>query len=213
MKKVILMFAVVLAVVSCQNKVKNEVEVTEAKEVKVAKVAPSMVDVENSIVKWKGFKPTGEHFGTIAISKGFLDVNQDKLVGGSIVIDMNSIVVTDMPKDDEYNTKLVGHLKSPDFFDIEKYPTAKFEITKVIELDGKLNAIGNLTIKATTKSITIPVNFSNENGVSTLKAAVFTIDRSDFDVRYGSKKFFDNLKDKFINDEFELSFDVKTIKR
>lgn len=210
MKKLMLAVAVVFAAVSCKTESKNKVEVSEAKEVKTTEVTPTNLDLTASTIEWKGFKPTGEHFGTIAMSEGQLELNEGKLVGGSVVIDMNSILVKDMPADNEYNAKLVGHLKSADFFEVEKFPAAKFEFTEVTEANGKLSISGNLTIKENTKNITIPATLNTENGVSILKSEVFTIDRTDFDVRYGSKKFFDDLKDKFINDEFELSFEVKS---
>lgn len=205
------MFSVIIAVTSCKKNNENRVAITDVKEVKITKVAPTVIDVTASTVKWKGFKPTGEHEGTISLSKGFLEINQGKLVGGAVVIDMNTIVNTDMPADNEYNAKLVGHLKSADFFDVEKHPSATFEFTEIKEVEGKLNISGNLTIKGITKNITISTTLNNVKGITTLKSDVFVIDRTDFNVRYGSKKFFDNLKDKFINDEFELSFEVKTI--
>ena len=195
MKKVILIVAIVFA------------SVMNAQE-KTNKVAPSMVDVENSSISWKGFKPTGEHFGAISISKGFLEINQNKLIGGAFVFDMNSIVDLDMPADNKYNAKLIGHLKSEDFFDVAKYPTAKFKITAVSKKDGKLSISGDLTIKDVTKNITFFASLSIANGISTLTSDVFTVNRADYNVRYGSKSFFNDLKDKFINDEFEISFKV-----
>ncbi len=209
MKKLILILLIVVTATSCKKN--NENRVTVVKEVKTTMVAPTEIDVAVSTVKWKGFEPTGEHEGTISLSKGTLELNQGKLAGGSVVIDMNTIVNTDIPADSEYNAKMVGHLKSADFFDVEKFPTATFEFTEIKEIDGKLNIGGNLTIKGITKNITIPATLDAQNGITTLKSDVFTIDRTDFNVRYGSKKFFDNLKDKFINDEFELSFEIKTV--
>ena len=148
-----LVVAVVFATVSCKKESTNKVEVSDAKEVKAAAVAPTNLAAASSTIYWKGFKPTGEHFGTIGMSKGFLNINQGKLVGGAVIIDMNSIVVADMPADNEYNAKLVGHLKSADFFEVEKYPTAQFEITEVKDAGDKLNISGNLTIKENTKKI------------------------------------------------------------
>lgn len=197
MKKVILIVAVLFAAVM------------NAQE-KTSKVAPSVIDVDNSTVNWKGFKPTGEHFGTIGISEGFLEINQGKLIGGSFIFDMNTIVDTDMPADNEYNAKLVGHLKSQDFFDVAKYPTAKFEITSVKEIKGKLSISGNLTIKDQTHNITFQASLSTKDGKPTLTSEKFMVNRADYNVKYGSKSFFNDLKDKFINDEFEISFDLKT---
>lgn len=207
-----LVVAVVFATVSCKKEVNNKVEVSEAVAVNTTIVKPLMVDVDNSLVNWRGFKPTGEHSGTIGISEGTISLEEGKLVGGAFTFDMNAIVNTDMPADNEYNAKLVGHLKSADFFDVEKYPTAKFEITSVKEVEGKLNVSGNLTIKDATKNITFPASLSSDQGATILTSEVFTVNRADFNVKYGSKSFFDDLKDKFINDDFEISFVVKTKK-
>ena len=212
MKKVILVVAMVVLATACKVDSKNKVAVSDAKNVAITSSESVKVDVVGSTVSWKGFKPGGEHFGVISISEGSINLKSGNLVGGSFTFDMNSIVDTDMPADNEYNAKLIGHLKSPDFFDVAKYPTAKFEITSVDNQNGKVNISGNLTIKEATKNITIPASFINENGIISLKSDVFTIDRTDFDVRYGSKKFFDDLKDKFINDEFEISFEIQAKK-
>ena len=199
MKKVILVFAVFfVAIMNAQ--------------VQVSKVAPSLIDLESSSVNWKGFKPTGEHFGAISISKGFLEINQSKLVGGAFVFEMNSIVDLDMPADNEYNAKLVRHLKSEAFFDVVKYPTAKFKITSVNEKEGKLNISGDLTIKDITKNITFFASLSTVDRISTLTSEVFTVNRADYNVKYGSKSFFNNLKDKFIHDDFEIYFVANTMK-
>ena len=200
MKKVILMFAVIF------------VSVTYAQE-KKSNDTSSTVDVDNSIVNWKGFKPTGEHFGTISIAEGFLEINQGVLVSGSFAFDMNTIVDTDMPADNQYNAKLVGHLKSADFFDVAKYPTATFVITSVKRVEGGLSICGDLTIKDVTKNITFTASLSNEGGVDTLKGEKFMVNRADYNVTYKSKTFFNDLKDKFINDEFEISFEVKTTRK
>lgn len=211
MKKVILLIVVIITAVSCKKDSKNKVEVNEAQDViQVEESKAILIDAQKSKVIWKGFKPGREHYGLITISEGEISVIDGSLVGGAFKFDMNSIIDLDMPEDDEYNMKLVKHLKSADFFDVEKYPTAKFEITGVSDVGGDLNISGNLTIKETTKNITIPAALIANNGKVTLKSDVFTVDRTDFNVRYGSKKFFDNLKDKFINDEFELSFELNT---
>jgi polyisoprenoid-binding protein YceI len=111
---------------------------------------------------------------------------------------------------EEGAAKIEGHLKAADFFDVATYPTSKFVITKVGEENGKLAVTGNLQIKDVTKSITIPAMLSMENGVTVFKSETFNINRADFNVKYGSKSFFDNLKDKFIDDLIEMSFEVKT---
>ncbi len=104
---------------------------------------------------------------------------------------------------------LESHLKNTDFFDVIKYPTAKFVITSVAEKEGKLTVTGNLTLKEITKSIDISATISSENGITTFKSEVFNIDRTDFGVTYKSKTINAKLKDKFIDDLMAISFEGK----
>ena len=165
------------------------------------------VDTTASQITWKGYKVTGEHAGTINVKNGNFNYEGDNLTGGSFEIDMNTIVCTDL--EGEWADKLVGHLKSDDFFGVEKYPTAKFEITKVVSRGkpGDYKITGNLTIKETTKEIRFNANVDNSTGVPVATADI-TIDRSDYNIRYGSGSFFDNLGDKTIYDEFELGLKI-----
>ena len=121
---------------------------------------------------------------------------------------MNSIIDLDIPAEEEGNGKLVGHLKSADFFDVEKFPYASFEITSVEEKEGKTMLSGNLKLKDKVNNVTFPVSVSMDGDAMTLTSETFTIDRSKWDVRYGSKSFFDNLGDKFISDDIELKINV-----
>jgi polyisoprenoid-binding protein YceI len=216
MKKnfVIILFisAFTFAVTSCKDKAK-EATTTAAEAVEeVVNAEAYTVNKDASTIAWKGFKPTGTHTGTIAIENGVLDVANGNIVGGTFLIDMNSIVVTDIPAEDEKNAKLTGHLKSPDFFDAEKYPSAGFTITGLEEVEGKMMLSGNLSLKDAKNNVTFPVSVTNENGVVTLTSETFTIDRSKWNVQYGSKSFFDNLGDKFINDDIELKVSVTAAK-
>lgn len=162
------------------------------------------VDVNNSVIVWKGYKVTGQHTGTVKVKNGNLQLTDGKLTGGSFDIDMNSITDTDM--EPEYAAKLVGHLKSDDFFGVSKFPTAKFVITRAIPQDTKGNykIIGNLTIKETTKEVKFAANVAEQNGKLTATGQL-KIDRSEYNVRYGSGSFFDDLGDKTIYDEFDLN--------
>jgi len=161
------------------------------------------IKTENSKVVWKGYKVTGSHVGTITIKSGHLNFNGDKLIGGSFEIDMTSITVTDL--EGEYKGQLEGHLKSDDFFGVEKYPTASLSFTKV-KSTGKnsYKVTGDITIKGKTESITFDISVYGNKANASLK-----IDRTKFDVRYGSTSFFDNLKDKAIYDEFDLAVDLE----
>ncbi len=163
--------------------------------------------VEQSTITWKGYKVTGQHTGTINLQNGDLEFNGDQLTGGSFEMDMTSITVTDLTG--EYKGKLEGHLKSKDFFGVENHPVAKFKITKVIPqgTPGDYKIVGDMTIKKITKEIKFFANVKNVNGQKVAKADL-VIDRSDYDVRYGSGSFFDNLGDKTIYDEFDLSIEL-----
>ena len=212
MKKLVVSLIVVASVLTgCKNEKKEVVETKEAKEVEVNVAELNNVDLSTSMITWKGYKPTGSHNGTVAIQDADLLIEDGALKAGEFTIDMNSIKVEDIPADNDGNAKLRGHLTSADFFDVATYPTSKFVITNVEKKEGnKVHLTGNLTIKDVTKSVTIPAMMSTENGVTTLESETFMIDRAEFNVKYGSKSFFDDLKDKFINDDMEMSFVVKT---
>ena len=210
--KILFITALIVSVTSCKDKAK-EAATTAAEEVEEAVNSDIyLVNKEASTIEWKGFKPTGSHNGTIAIERGVLDVNNGKVVGGSFIIDMTSIAVTDIPAENEKNGKLKGHLSSPDFFDVEKHPSAGFTITGLEEVNGKMMLSGNLSLKEAKNNVTFPVTVNNDNDAVTLTSEAFTIDRSKWNVQYGSKSFFDNLGDKFINDDIELKIMVKAAK-
>ncbi|WP_179346287.1 YceI family protein [Winogradskyella ursingii] len=190
---------------SCKDGAK-EAETKDAEDAAMADASAVTyaADTDESVIEWKGFKPTGSHTGTIKIADGNIEVNEGNIESGTFEIDMSSINVTDIPAEDESNAKLTGHLKSADFFDVETYPNAKFEVTGLETMDGKTMLSGNLTMKETTNNISIPVSTSMNGDTMTLTSETFTIDRSKWNVKYGSKSFFDDLGDKFINDDMEL---------
>ena len=209
MKKIVLALVVVASVLTACKEKKEKVVVKEAVKVEVNVAELNNVDTTASVLNWNGTKPTGAHNGTVALKSGGILVEEGKLTKGTFVIDMASIANVDM-KGSKGAGKLEGHLKSADFFDIAVYPTSKFVITSVTEVEGKLAVTGNLQIKDVTKSITIPASISTENGVTTFTSETFNVDRADFNVKYGSKRWIEGLKDKFIDDVMELSFVVKT---
>jgi hypothetical protein len=211
MKRIILSLVLVASVLTaCKGEKKEKVEAKEAVKVEVNVAKLNNVDTSVSVLNWKGTKPGGAHNGTVALKSGGLLVEDGKLINGEFVIDMTTIVNLDIPADKEGNAKLVGHLSNEDFFEVDAYPISKFVITNVEEVEGKLAVTGNLQIKDVTKSITIPATISTENGVTVFTSESFNVDRSDFNVKYGSKKFFEGLKDKFIDDIMTFSFVVKT---
>ena len=161
-------------------------------------ISEKKIDVEQSEVKWKGYKVTGQHEGTINLKEGKLIFEGDKLKGGNFTVDMSSITDTDL--EGEYKGKLEGHLKSDDFFGVEKHPTASLTITKVENNGDHYTVTGDLTIKKITNTVSFNMTVGENSAMATLK-----IDRSKFDVRYGSPSFFNDLKDKAIYDEFDLN--------
>ena len=208
-------FAVValLSFTNCKDKAK-EAETTNAEEAAVAEATAVTykVNTDKSMIEWKGFKPTGSHNGTISIKDGKLDLNDGAIESGSFNIDMNSILVTDIPAEDEDNAKLRGHLISADFFNIEEHPISNFEVTGMETVDGKTMLSGNLTMKDKTNNISFPVTTEVKDDMVTLTSETFSIDRSKWNVQYGSKSFFDNLGDKFINDDMEMKVTLTATK-
>ncbi|GJM62233.1 YceI family protein [Persicobacter diffluens] len=165
------------------------------------------VEVAKTNVKWTGEKVTGSHWGTVKVKEGTLSMDGDQL-SGTFILDMTSIDVKDL--EGEYKGKLEGHLKSEDFFGVEKYETSKFEIIKAYRQGKEKNeykVVGKLTIKGITKEIKFPATIDADKNVLTAKATV-KVDRTEFDIRYGSGSFFDNLGDKTIYDEFTLDIDL-----
>ena len=161
------------------------------------------VNLEKSSVHWLGKKIGGQHEGSIQLKSSYLEINNNHIVKGKITIDMTSIINTDL-KDEGYNKKLVGHLKSDDFFGVEKFPVAEFVFKNSTKFnDGKASITGNITIKGKTESLTFDI-FNNGRNYK----AKIDIDRSKFDVRYGSNSFFDNLGDKVIDDIFTLNIQL-----
>ncbi len=152
------------------------------------------IDPKRSVIKWEGKKITGKHNGDIKFKSGNVDLKDGNLVGGSFVVDMTTINVLDLTGD--YKEKLEGHLKSDDFFGVATYPKALFTITSV---DGH-KVVGDLTIKGHTEKSAFVLMKKENTIVGDIK-----IDRTKFDIKYGSSSFFDNLKDKAIDNEFELS--------
>ncbi|CAM1360489.1 conserved hypothetical protein [Tenacibaculum litoreum] len=214
MKKTILAIAfIAIGAVSCKTE-KNKTAVSdEVKEVAKTEniINTYKANVAESTVTWKGSKPTGSHNGVVSLEKGTLEVENGNVKSGEFIIDMTTISCEDLEAGNG-KEKLEDHLKASDFFDVEKFPTAKFEVASSELKDGKVHVTGNLTLKDVTKSITIPATVTEADDMVTFKSDVFSIDRTDFGVTYKSKKIDAALKDKFINDLMEISFEVKAKK-
>ena len=165
------------------------------------------IDLTSSAVKWVATKITGStHEGTVNLSEGGLQLTDGVITAGKFTIDMTSITVTDL--DGGMKGKLEGHLKNEDFFNVEKFKTANISILSV---DGD-NVKANLNIKGITNEVSFPVKVVlDDNGGMTATADI-EIDRTKFDVRYGSNSFIDNLGDKAINDMVKFSVSLKGTK-
>ena len=160
------------------------------------------INTKNSTVLWKGNKVTGSHEGVIKIKSGLLKFNKEELIGGEFEIDMNSLVCTDLSG--EYKGKLEGHLKSDDFFGVTKFPTATLKIKKVIKQKGNIyECTADITIKGKTEVVQFNTTLNKNSATAKIK-----IDRTKFDVKYGSGSFFDGLGDNMIYDEFDLHINL-----
>ena len=195
--------------VSCKNE-KETVKNEPAKEESVADYQTFTINKEQSNIDWKGYKifksENTSHFGTMDFSEGDINVKDGKLVSGKLVIDTKSITTTDI-EDKELAAKLDNHLKNSDFFDVEQFPTATFEITKVTPSEhGDYNSVieGNLTIKGITKTVSFNANIK----VDTEQVSIYTeptdIDRTEFGVKFQLP-----IKDGIIKNEFTLQVAIK----
>ncbi len=165
------------------------------------------VDKAASKLVWKGEKVTGFHTGELKLDNGTLSIENGKLTAGSFDIDMNSITCTDMPADKGGND-LVGHLKADDFFGVAKFPKARFISTKIVWQGGNnYKVVGNLTIKETTKEIKF-TTIATIDATSAKAEATLMVDRTDYNIKYGSGSFMDGLGDKTIYDNFEVKISL-----
>jgi polyisoprenoid-binding protein YceI len=185
-----------------------------AKEKKAAAGADTTIDFDpaSSNVKWHGKKVTGKHDGEIKIKSGKIVMNGKEIKSGDFVIDMTSISDQDLT-DPEYNKKLITHLSSEDFFNVAKYPNAtlKFKSAKSVEgfVGPTWDVTADLTIKDKTNEVKFPTVIKTKDGKTTATANI-TIDRTKWDIKYGSGKFFTGLGDKVISDEFKLDVALST---
>lgn len=208
MNKLILSFAVLAFFASCQSAPEGqEAATTQQKEASQSEAGTTYnIDQAASLVTFVGTKPVGTHTGTFTLSTGNLKVENGNISAGSFEIDIQSMKCID--KDTAGSYKLIGHLLSPDFFDVAKYAKAKFEITACEALQNNPSAThqisGNLTLKDSTQNITFPakVTVSDANVTAT---ADFNIDRTKWGLFYGNDK---SLGDKFIYPEVKIMLNI-----
>ncbi len=200
--------------VACKNTKGEDAKVSDKLE-EASKVEGKTYTVSTDISKvmWEGPKPTSSHNGTVNISEGTVIIQGDAIVGGSFTLDMNSIANLDI-EDEGKRGYLESHLKglgddnSDDFFNVRKYSTAKYEITKVSkkESDPAGNAIvyGNLTMRDVTKAVAFTANVAMTDGMVRVSTTQFKIDRTQWGIKYGSPSFFEGLADRAINNDIGL---------
>ena len=171
------------------------------------------VDMENSQIKWIGRKVTGEHSGTLNLSGGWVVLDKNSINSGKFIFDMASISNTDI-ESPEWKQKLEDHLKSEDFFHTDSFPHAILEIkgrqSLIIENSKKSDQIlADLTIRGITHEIKFPFNLTQSQNNFNAEGSV-DIDRTLYNIQYKSGKFFDELGDKLIYDNFTVQFKVQT---
>ena len=209
MKKLFILAAATAYFAACNSNTANKAATTE-KQVAASTDGTAYAVDSTSTITWTGSKPTGKHTGTFKISEGAFNVKDGALTGGIFTINMASLNNQDLAGDPESKGKLEGHLKSPDFFDVAKYPTAKFEITAVepntdtTKKDFTHLIKGNLTLKDSTKNVAIPARVTVD--AKTLTAsATFSIDRTLWGMNYKGP---DNPQDWIIAKAVELKLNL-----
>lgn len=210
--KITLMAFITVGAFSCKNTEKEAEATTEVAAEATDMATEYTLDIAASQIMWEGEKPTGKHNGTINLASGTVYLNNGNVEAGNFVIDMNTINDEDLEGDQKAN--LEAHLKGTvegkegDFFNVNEYPTAKFEMTGIENNVVK----GNLTIKEKTNAIEFPATVTMEGDKMMLKSETFEIDRTKWDVNFGSKSMFPNLGDKFINDAIKITVSLVATK-
>ncbi|MCQ6958606.1 YceI family protein [Mucilaginibacter aquariorum] len=170
-----------------------------------------MIDTKKSVVAWKGSSLNGlnTQTGYVYISKGELLIDNSQPVSGTVEVDMNTIE----DKKHGRENKLVNHLKDPDFFEVEKFPFTTMVITNIKPIDGGNKKVkGNLTIKGITHPVTFPAKIVFKDGIVEANGRL-VIDRTKWDVRYKSAKFYENLANQTMSDSIEFQMRIVTIRK
>ena len=178
----------------------------------VPKATTFAVDANQSSIRWKSKKVGGEHIGIVKMANGQLNVDGNKLTGGTFMADMKSLRDVDKGESNPFNERLVNHLRSEDFFSVEKFPTSTFKITSVKPIKGakagepNYTIGGDLTIKGTTKPQTFPAVVTI-SGDAVQAAANFMVNRLDYDIKYRAA-IIGTAADKIIDDTFLLDLKI-----
>lgn len=214
-KQIVLSFFAASLLTSCGGDPKPTLETSEAQPVSGDSAAAQQaadtsqatytLDTAQSLVQWEGYKGMSlgksNHNGTISLSSGSIAAVGGVPSSGTFTVNMTSIKNTDIPATEEENAKLVGHLSGADFFDVAKYPDAKFEISGVQKVNDSLQVSGNLTLKGQAKNITFMAKATTASNVFTAETPMFYINRKDWGINYKSEE---SLGDKLIRPEIGL---------
>ncbi len=213
------LFLLGLLVVACKPS-GDKAETSEAGEAAEISGFTYNVIADSSMVMWIGSGVGKEHNGTVNVSKGAVSIEDGKLTGGKFVLDITSIVVLDLEGDRkgylESHLKGLGDDNANDFFNTKSFPSSSFEITKATQLlnDENANYIinGNLTIKDVTKQVSFKAQVNENDGMISVTTPQFTIDRTEWGIKYGSSTFFDDLKDIAIGNDigFQINLVAKS---
>ena len=168
------------------------------------------VDATASSITWHATKVTGEHMGTVDVTNGYLSMTDGELVAANVIANMETIRCTDL--EGEWGDKLVGHLNSDDFFNVSEHKTSSFTLRNIEALgetkgEATHTVTGDFTIRGITKSVTFDAKVEDNNGKLSIEGSV-VLDRAQFEVKYGSGSFFDNLGDNLIHDNFTVGFNL-----
>lgn len=205
-----------LFLASCSNTPKgDEAKITDEQVVDSTLGNEVLINIETSKVGFVGNGVGKNHPGFFKVSSGNLTAAEGKVNGGTVVIDIKSLVLDQ--KEEMFQAKLLPHLLSADFFDAEIFPAAKFEITSVepytatstdssVTAGANYKVSGNLTLKDATKNVSFPAKIENSNGIYTVVGS-FNIDRTLWGIKYANDK---SLKDKFISEVVNISLDIKS---
>ena len=211
LKKFLIPAILILFIVSCEKSSKKKINTSLPKPTLSLSSGDYVMDNDNSSIKWTGRElSTKSHYGSLQMKNGSLTVNTDGTINGMIKIDMTTIDCEDLQG--RSKASLERHLRSDDFFSVESHPiaTLTFKSEGGIGAGNKLAFNGDLEIKG----ISHPISFESElKSVDTKVSALvdMTFDRSKYNVRFRSGTFFQNLGDKLIYDDIEISVDIRTL--
>lgn len=197
------------AFVECRS---NRAERSEKLNVQMPTSGRYQIVSEESQLMWTGKNITGyKHVGTIAVKRGFIEFNEDGIASATVVADMTQIDETAM-EDGDKESKLIGHLKSDDFFAVDQYPEAKFVFSSSQDLETGQDVVGEFTVRGITQKETAKVILTTSGDDMVVVTGTMIFDRTKYNVRYGSGKFFDDLGDDLIKDSITIKMKLKAKK-